>query len=75
MKYIKQFAIILTVFFFGGGAAGCAASPGTASIYGVLLMLLALCTGVIPLESVRETGRFLIEIMPLMFIPAAAGPH
>ena len=47
--------------------------PVPASIYGVLLMLLALCTRVIPLESVRETGRFLIEIMPLMFIPAAAG--
>ena len=24
-------------------------------------------------ESVHETGKFLIEIMPLMFIPAAVG--
>ena len=30
-------------------------------------------TGLIPLEKVDETGRFLIEIMPLMFIPAAVG--
>ncbi len=26
-----------------------------------------------PLSEIEETGRFLIEIMPLMFIPAAVG--
>ena len=30
-------------------------------------------TFVIKLEHVRETGKFLIEIMPLMFIPAGVG--
>lgn len=30
-------------------------------------------TGVIKVEQVKETGKFLIEIMPLMFIPAAVG--
>lgn len=73
MKYIKQFAIILTVSFLGEVLRAVLPLLVPASIYGLLLMLLALCTGVIPLESVRETGRFLIEIMPLMFIPAAAG--
>src|SRR5574344_1579039 len=27
----------------------------------------------IKLESVKETGKFLIEIMPIMFIPAGVG--
>ena len=36
-------------------------------------MFLCLKTKIIPLDSVKETGMFLIEIMPLMFIPAAAG--
>ena len=36
-------------------------------------MLLALCTGIIKLNQVRETAGFLIEIMPVMFIPAAVG--
>mgnify|MGYP002567338514 FL=1 len=36
-------------------------------------MFICLKTGLIPLEEVDETGRFLIEIMPLMFIPAAVG--
>jgi holin-like protein len=36
-------------------------------------MLLALKSGVIPLAQVEETARFLVEIMPVMFIPAAVG--
>ena len=36
-------------------------------------MLSALCAGIIKLNQVKETAGFLIEIMPVMFIPAAAG--
>jgi holin-like protein len=47
--------------------------PIPASIYGLVLMLAALMLGLVPLHAVRESGKFLIEIMPLMFIPAAVG--
>ena len=47
--------------------------PIPASIYGLVLMLAALITGIIPLNKVRETGSFFIEIMPLTFIPGAVG--
>lgn len=36
-------------------------------------MLAALMTGVLKLHQVKEASTFLIEIMPVMFIPAAAG--
>ena len=36
-------------------------------------MLIGLQTGILPLSAVNEAGGFLIEIMPLMFIPAAVG--
>lgn len=36
-------------------------------------MFVTLMTGIIKVEQVKETGKFLIEIMPLMFIPAAVG--
>ena len=36
-------------------------------------MLACLCLGLIRLEAVREAAVFLIDIMPLMFIPAAVG--
>ena len=38
-----------------------------------LIMFLALELHIIPLSSVKDVGRFLIEIMPVMFIPAAVG--
>ncbi|MBZ4667088.1 MAG: putative effector of murein hydrolase LrgA [Defluviitaleaceae bacterium] len=36
-------------------------------------MLAALKFKIISLDSVRETGSFLIHIMPMLFIPAAVG--
>ena len=47
--------------------------PIPGSIYGLGLMLLFLSLKVIKIESVREVGEFLIEIMPVMFIPAGVG--
>ena len=47
--------------------------PIPASIYGMVILFAGLKTGIIKLEAVRETGKFLIEIMPLMFIPAGVG--
>ena len=43
------------------------------SIYGLVLMFLALQFKVIQLEQVKEAAKYLIEIMPLMFIPAGVG--
>ena len=47
--------------------------PVPASIYGIVLMFLGLQLRLIPLHSVRQAGMLLVEIMPLMFIPAAVG--
>ncbi len=73
MKYIRQFAVILTVSFLGEVLKVLIPLPIPASIYGLLLMLAALCLRIVPLDAVKETGKFLVEIMPLMFIPAAVG--
>ena len=73
MKYIRQFLIILCVSFIGEALRFVIPLPIPASIYGLVLMFAALCTGVIKLESVKETANYLIEIMPLMFIPAGVG--
>lgn len=73
MKYIRQFAIILTISFLGEVLKRLIPLQIPASIYGLLLMLGALVFHVIPLDAVKDTGKFLVEIMPLMFIPAAVG--
>ena len=73
MNHILRLTIILGVSLLGEALNALIPLPVPGSIYGLVLMLLGLCTGVIPLEKVRSTGRFLVEIMPVMFIPAAVG--
>ena len=73
MKYIKQFAIIITFSFAGEVLRALLPLPVPASIYGLVLMLLGLVLHIIPLDSVKDTAKFLVEVMPLMFIPAAVG--
>ncbi|MDE6915333.1 MAG: CidA/LrgA family protein [Lachnospiraceae bacterium] len=73
MKFLRQFIIILAVSFAGELLHSLIPLPIPASVYGLVLMLLALCTGILKLSQVKETAGFLIEIMPVMFIPAAVG--
>ncbi|MCQ2501531.1 MAG: CidA/LrgA family protein [Lachnospiraceae bacterium] len=73
MKYIRQFTIILTISFIGEILHALIPFPIPASIYGLVLMLTALLTGILKLSQVKDASRFLIEIMPMMFIPASAG--
>ena len=73
MKYVKQFGIILLISFAGEALNYLLPLPVPASIYGLVLMFLCLQLRVFRLEDVRDTALFLIEIMPLMFIPAATG--
>lgn len=73
MKYLKQFGIILSVTCAGEIIKSWIPLPIPGSIYGLVLMLVLLMTRAVKLEQVKDAGRFLIEIMPLMFIPAAVG--
>lgn len=73
MKHIKQFSIILLVTFIGELLNKLIPLPVPASVYGMVLMYVALLSGVIKLKDVDGTGKFLIEIMPLMFIPEGVG--
>lgn len=73
MKYIKQFAIILLFTFIGEFLHAFLPLPIPASIYGLTLLFLALKFKLIAFDSVKDTGFFLIEIMPVMYIPAAVG--
>ena len=73
MKYLRQFGIILAVACAGEIMKYFIPLPIPGSIYGLILMFVLLLAKVIKVEHVKETGEFLIEIMPLMFIPAGVG--
>ena len=73
MRFIKQLLIILGVTFAGEALHFLLPLPVPASIYGLVLMLLCLCFKVFPLRAVEETGDFLIDLMPALFVPATVG--
>lgn len=73
MKYIKQVAIIFAVTCVGEILKYFIPLPIPASIYGLVIMIVLLATKVVKLEQVKDVADFLIEIMPLMFIPAGVG--
>lgn len=73
MKYIGQLTIILGISFLGELCSHFIPLPVPASIYGLVIMLLALCVKLIKVSHVKETSDFLLTAMPIMFIPASAG--
>lgn len=73
MKYLRQLLIILIFSFIGEVLHAVIPIQMPASIYGLVLLFVSLLTGLVKLPQVHETARFLIEIMPLMFIPAGVG--
>ena len=73
MKYLQQFLLILCISFVGEFLKYVLPLPIPASIYGMVILFIGLLTGLIKLEQVKDVGKFLIEIMPVMFIPAAVG--
>lgn len=73
MRYLFQSGRILAFCFAGEVLHAVLPLPVPASVYGLMLLLLALCFGIVRPEQVRETGLFLTGIFPLLFVPAAAG--
>lgn len=73
MKYLKQFLIIILVSCIGEILNHYIPLPIPASIYGLVLMLGLLVLKIVPLNAVKDAAEFLINIMPVMFIPAGVG--
>lgn len=73
MKYIRQFLIILCVCFFAELAAVYMPGNIPAGIYGLGFMFFLFMTKILKVSHIKETATFFIEIMPVMFIPAAVG--
>lgn len=73
MRFVRQFCIILFISFLGEILHVILPLPVPASVYGLLLLFTALCTGILKQEQVNAAADFLIEIMPVMFLPAAVG--
>ena len=73
MKYMKQFMLIALVSLAGEVLRFYIPLPVPGSIYGLVIMLFLLFSGIVKVERVKGASSFLLEIMPVMFIPPAVG--
>ena len=73
MKYLKELAIIFGITMVGEILNELIPLPVPAGVYGLFLLLGLLCAKIVKMEDVAATGNLLLDIMPLMFVPAAVG--
>ena len=73
MKYIKQICIILSICLLAELMERLLPLPVAASMYGLVLMLLALMTKVVKLKDVEDVADFLTGNLAIMFVPPTVG--
>lgn len=73
MKHIKAIALLFGITMAGEFLNAVLPLPVPAGVYGLFILLLCLCSGIISLDTISGVGDFLLDMMPLMFIPAAVG--
>ena len=73
MKYLNQFLIILGFSLLGEVLQRIVPLPIPASVYGIVLLFLSLCCGLLKIGQVKEAGGFLTGILPVLFVAPAVG--
>ena len=73
MKYLSQFCIILGYTLAGEVLHRLLPLPIPAAVYGLALLLISLCLGIVKVGQVKETGSFLTAIMPILFVAPTVG--
>lgn len=73
MTYLFQFAIIAIITFIGEILNFLIPLPIPASIYGLVILFIALCTKIIRLNQIEKAADFFLTIMPVLFVPPAVG--
>ncbi len=73
MKYVRECVIIFGITLAGELLNLLLPLPVPAGVYGLFLLLTFLCSGILKLKDIEATGNFLLDIMPILFIPASVG--
>lgn len=71
MKYLHEAVIIAAVTFAAEIIKFFVPLPVPASIYGLILLFILLKTGLLKLEQIEHVGGLLLELMPLLLVPAS----
>ena len=71
MKYLRQALILTAITFAGELIHYLLPLPVPASIYGLVILFALLKSGLLPLEQIQDVGGLLLELMPLLLVPAS----
>lgn len=71
MKYLHEAIIIAGITFAAEIIKYFVPLPVPASIYGLILLFLLLKSGLLRLEQIENVGGLLLELMPLLLVPAS----
>lgn len=71
MRYLPQAVIIAAITFAAEIIKYFVPLPVPASIYGLLLLFALLKSGLLRLEQIQDVGNLLLELMPLLLVPAS----
>ena len=73
MKYMIQIGVISTIAFVAEILHFILPLPIPASVYGMAILFLLLCLGIIKLEMVEDVADWILSIMPVFFIAPTVG--
>ena len=73
MKYMIQIGIIATISFIAELLHFFIPLPIPASVYGMVILFVLLCLGVIKLPQVEDVADWMLSIMPIFFIAPSVG--
>ena len=73
MKYMKQIGLIATISFIAELLHFFIPLPIPASVYGMVMLFVALCLGIIKLSQVENVADWMLSIMPIFFIAPSVG--
>jgi holin-like protein len=73
MKYIKQLTIILLITLSAEILRSFIPFKIPATIYGLVLLVILLKSNILKLDQIKDVSSFLLNIMPILYIPALVG--
>ena len=73
MKYLKQMAVLGTITLVSELLNLFLPLPVPASIYGLIILFILLCTGILKLDMIENLADFMLSLMPLLFVAPTVG--
>lgn len=68
MQYLYQFLLIMGFTYLGEVLNRVIPLPIPAAVYGLVLLFLALSTGIVKLKAVETAGNWMIGIMSILYV-------